>query len=244
MTSAKNLFAEHCKVEGLPLLEPGLALTEGEERLEQALLFRLGFEHLPASHAQCIEGEVGVGEGDLKQRATQGKWRAQLVRGVRDELTLRFEGRLESAEQFVEGVTELLELVIGTLEGEALVQVRSRDRACGCGDGVQPPQDATGDHPAQTDRGDCHDTQGGERPEKEEVENPLLAGGDGLKRVDPGLRDRPNREDGDMCRVRRATHENVGDAEQHGARDKKQRSVQQREAQSHAASPDPAPEHC
>jgi hypothetical protein len=49
------------------------------------------------------------------------------VRGVRHELALGLEGLLQAAEQGVEGVAELLELVVGSGQGEAPVQVRGRD---------------------------------------------------------------------------------------------------------------------
>ena len=113
-------------------------MTEGEERLEQALLLGLGFEHLLAGRAQRVEREVGVGKGDLEQCAAQGERRAQLVRGVGDELALRLKGRLEPAEQSVEGVAELFQLIVGPLEGETLVQVRSRDRSRCSSHRVQP----------------------------------------------------------------------------------------------------------
>ena len=102
-------------------------------------------EHAPAGLAQVVDGRVGVGERDLDQRALERERGAQLVRGVRDELALRVEGGFEPLEQSVEGVAELLELVVGTVEGEAPVQVARRDLARGVGDRAQRAQRAAGD---------------------------------------------------------------------------------------------------
>jgi hypothetical protein len=58
------------------------------------------------------------------------------VGGVGDELSLRRERRLEPFEQVVEGRPELLELVVGAFECEALVQVAGGDLARRVGDGA------------------------------------------------------------------------------------------------------------
>ena len=73
-------------------------------------------------------------------------------------------------EEIVEGVAELLELVVGSLEGETFVQVAGRDRARRRGDRAQTAQDATRDDPAKRDRDDRHDGQCDQRPEEEEVQ--------------------------------------------------------------------------
>jgi hypothetical protein len=46
------------------------------------------------------------------------------VGGVGDELALGSERGVKPLEQFVEGVGEFLELVLGTVERQALVQAR------------------------------------------------------------------------------------------------------------------------
>jgi hypothetical protein len=72
----EDLSGEYGKVEWFPLLEPGLAVAEGKERLKQVLLLHLGFEHLLAGDSQRFKRKVGIGEGDLEQRAAQGERRA------------------------------------------------------------------------------------------------------------------------------------------------------------------------
>ena len=99
---------------------------------------------------------VGVAEGELEQGALEREGGAQLVGGVGDELPLRVEGGLEAGEQSVEGGAELLELVVGPLEGEPAVEVARGDVAGGVGDRAQRTQGAAGDHPAEPDREHGH----------------------------------------------------------------------------------------
>ena len=68
-----------------------------------------------------------VGERDLDQRSLAGQRRAQLVRGVRDELALRLEGSVEPAEQVIEGVPELLEFILRAVERQTFVQTGGGD---------------------------------------------------------------------------------------------------------------------
>ncbi len=62
---------------------------------------------------------------------------AQLVGGVGDEASLGFERRVEAAEQPVDGVAEIFQLVVGPSERESLVQVALGDLA---GGGRHDPQ--------------------------------------------------------------------------------------------------------
>ena len=62
--------------------------------------------------AQRLNARVGVGQRHLRQSLQPGERRAQLVRGVGDELALCLEGRIEPFQQPVERVAELLELVV------------------------------------------------------------------------------------------------------------------------------------
>ncbi len=55
LTGEEDLLSQGGKVERFPLLESGLALTEGEKRVEQALLLRLGLEELLAGLAQRVQ---------------------------------------------------------------------------------------------------------------------------------------------------------------------------------------------
>jgi len=66
---------------------------------------------------------VGIGQGQLDERLLQGERRAQLVRGVGDEEALSLDEVLQSRQQVVEGVAQLLELIVRTAERQALVEV-------------------------------------------------------------------------------------------------------------------------
>jgi hypothetical protein len=78
---------------------------------------------------------VPVAERDLKERPLARQRRAEFVRGVRDELALRQERGVEAAEQLIEGVPELLELVVRAGHRDPLMRAargyppgRRRDR--------------------------------------------------------------------------------------------------------------------
>ena len=116
-----------------------------------------------------IEAGVRVGERDLDQRSLAGQRRAQLVRGVGDELALGFERRVEPLEQFVEGVAEFLELVLGPVERETLVQARGGDPLRRAGDGPDAAQHPAGDEPAGQEGKHRHDRQGDPRVDQELV---------------------------------------------------------------------------
>jgi hypothetical protein len=64
------------------------------------------------ARAEGVGCGVTVGGRDLRLQAEARQGRAQLVGDVGDELTLRFPGTLEAAEQLVEGVTQFFELVV------------------------------------------------------------------------------------------------------------------------------------
>ena len=64
-----------------------------------------------------------LGHGDIERRPHRGKRRSQFVRGVRSEPPLRLKRPFETLEKCVEGVAELFDLVFGTVQPEALVQV-------------------------------------------------------------------------------------------------------------------------
>jgi hypothetical protein len=101
----------------------------------------------------------GSAKGQLDGRPLQGKRRAQLVRGVRDELALGLDELLQSCEQIVEGVAQLLELVIRIAECEALVQAGGRDVAGGGGNRPQRAKHPPCDEPAERHRDHRHDRQ-------------------------------------------------------------------------------------
>ena len=85
---------------------------------------------------------------------------AQFVGGVGDEVSLCFEGSVEPREQVVEGVAELLELVLRAVEGQALVQAGRGDPPGRAGDGPDGSQHPAGDEPAGEEGEHGHDGQG------------------------------------------------------------------------------------
>ena len=119
------------EVDRLAAVEAALAAGEGEQRLDQAFLLLADGEQLLARVPVGVDAGVGIAESELEQGALEGEGRAQLVRGVGDELSLCFEGCFEAGEQSVDGVAELLELVVGSVEVEPAVEVAGGDVAGG-----------------------------------------------------------------------------------------------------------------
>jgi hypothetical protein len=104
-----------------------------------------------AGRAQRRGARLGVAQRHLQQGPLAGQRRAQFVRGVRDELALGPERGVQPAEQLIEGVAELLELVVGTGHREPLVQVAGGDPAGGGRDRAQRAEHPPGHQPAQAD---------------------------------------------------------------------------------------------
>ena len=104
-------------------------------------------------------GAVRLGQDDVDGGAHHGQRGAQLVRGVRDEPALRGERQVESLQHVVEGVGQLLELVLGPGQREPLAQVLVGGAAGGLGDRPHRPQHPAGHVPAQAARGDGHHAQ-------------------------------------------------------------------------------------
>ena len=80
-----------------------------------------------------LEGDVRVGEGYLEEGLAEHERGAQFVGGVGDEASLGVERRFEAGEKPVDGVAEVLQLVVGAGECEALVQVALGDLTSGGG---------------------------------------------------------------------------------------------------------------
>ena len=158
--SLEDLGGDGGEIEGLALVEAALAAGEGEQRFDQPFLLLADDEDALAGFAERVGRRVGVGERDLDEGALVGEWGAQLVRGVGDELALGIEGGFEAAEEPVDGVRKLLELVVGALEREPSVQVAGRDVTGGVGDRSQGAERSPCDEPAEPDRQDRHDRQG------------------------------------------------------------------------------------
>ena len=88
---------------------------------------------------------AGSAQGDLEQGALPGQRGAQLMRRVGREPPLGVERCLQPREQVVEGVGEFPELVVGSAQGQSLVQVAGRDPAGGGSDRAQRAQYPAGD---------------------------------------------------------------------------------------------------
>ena len=138
------------------VVDAALAAREREQRFDQALLLLADGEQLLAGVPVGLDARVRVAERELEQSALERERRAQLVRRVGDELSLRLEGRFEAAEQSVDGVSELPELVVRPREVEPAVKAARGDLAGGLGDRAQRAQCASGDHPAEPERDHRH----------------------------------------------------------------------------------------
>src|ERR1035437_6383978 len=136
------------QIQGLALAGVGLAAGQGEQRLDEAFLLGVGGEQLLADSPPGAGGARRVGEGDLEQGAFPRQRGAQLVRGVGGETPLGVERGLQTREQVVEGVGEFLELVVGSVQGQPLVQAAGGDPPGGGGDRAQRAQHPAGDDPA------------------------------------------------------------------------------------------------
>ena len=178
---------------GLGLAGAGFAAGQGEHRLDEAFLLGVGGEQVPADGLPGGGGGGRVGEGDLEQGAFPGQRGAQLVGGASGETPLGVEGGLQPREQAVEGVGEFLELVVGSVQCQPLVQAAGGDPAGGGGDRAQRAQHPAGDEPADRGGGHRDDRQGdagddqqllpvhGDLPETRHVDRRLCrpGGGDG-----------------------------------------------------------------
>ena len=132
-----------------PTPVPGIVVTDPANALRVSVTTAASGSDRKISWSSgpfCGGGRVG--QGDLEQGALAGQRGPQLVRGVGGEAPLRFEGGLQPREQAVEGVGELLELVVGSVQGQPLVQAAGGDPPGGGRDRVQRAQHPAGQQPA------------------------------------------------------------------------------------------------
>lgn len=134
---ADDLIDDLVEVDVVAMLDALLAACEREQRFDQLLVVAAGVEDVLAGRLQDSEGELRVRERELQHRAAQRQRSAQLMRGIGDKRTLRCERVLETRQQRVDRVTEVLELVFGALEREAFVEAGGGDVAGGRGDRPQ-----------------------------------------------------------------------------------------------------------
>ncbi len=98
----------------------------------------------------------GIAQGHVDLGADDGQRSAKLVGSVGHELPLRRESGVEPAEHAVERVGQLLQLVSGPVQVDALVQRGSRQSAGRAGDGVQRAEHAPGHQPGHAEHDDDH----------------------------------------------------------------------------------------
>ena len=142
------------------LLEPvqaALAAGQREQRGDEPFLLLARCQRSLAGGAQRLGAGLGVPERDLKQGPLPGQRRAQLVRGVRDELALGPERGVQPGQQLVEGVTEFLEFIFRAGHRDPLMQAARRDPPGRGRDCAQRAEHPPGHQPAQAHRGHRHD---------------------------------------------------------------------------------------
>lgn len=110
-----DVLHDRNEVKCLGPLDALLALSESQQSFEQLLVFCAGVEDLCAGGFERVEGQGGVGERELQHRAAEREWCSQLVRGIGNERTLSLEGILKAAQERVDRLAEILELVIRAL---------------------------------------------------------------------------------------------------------------------------------
>ena len=150
-----------------------VAAGEQQQALDQLLAALVGGQQRLAELLELDRG-AGVGEVHLEQRAVDRQRGAQLVRGVGDEALLRGEGPLQAVQHLVEGVGELLELVVGAVQLDPPGQVGAGHPAGGAGDPAERRQDPAG-HRVPEGEGDDAEADQGEQGAAEEVVQGLLA---------------------------------------------------------------------
>ena len=102
---------------------------------------------------------VRIVAGDVEEGLRDRQRGAQFVGGVGGESLLFGDVGFEPREEAVDGVGEILQLVAGPREREALVEVALGDLPRGRRHRAQRAQDAAGDQPAERDRDRGHDRQ-------------------------------------------------------------------------------------
>ena len=171
--------------------------------------------------------------------------------GVGGESLLFGDVRLQPREEAVDGVGEILQLVAGPREREALVQVALGDVPGGLRHRPQRAQDPARDQPSERERDHGHDRQRDPRPDEQlmeifgvKVEGPgVLLFADmahiaGDVRVRQGFlegawagRSVPAPPRDDQVGAGAAAEEEIRDSEQHRPRHEKQAAVKQGQAQ-------------
>lgn len=183
----------------------------------------------------------------LQQGAVDRQGRAQFVRGVAHEPLLGREGPLQPVQHLVEGVRELLELVVRPVQLDPPGQVGPGHPAGGAGDPAQGREHTSGHGVAEGEGDDAEAHEGQERPVQKAVEGvlPLRRGAVLDHLVELGVVQRRGQlrahVAGDLHAraldlelqparvVQRLRGQHVDDRQQQDARDQEHAAVQQRE---------------
>ena len=208
------------------MLRPG----QHQEAVEQ-LVDPVEFGAQPPGQGNGLRGHrFRLGHRHVHAGPHGGQRRAQLVRRVRDETPLRGERALQPLQQAVDGVGEILQLVLGAGHGQPLMQVVLGDPLGGRRHLPQRAQHPARDNPAEHERHDGHDAQRDGRPDQERVRYGRMQ----MRGL--GRRPRAALRGGVSAGYLRdgRTHA-AGDRQQHGAGQQEQRAVQDGQPQPHAA---------
>ncbi len=155
------LAGDASEVQRFCLRKPALAVGQGEQRRDEALLLSAQFHQFLTGCTQCLHGGFGVGDRDLEQGPPGAERGPQLVGGVGDEVPLRLERSFQAGEQVIECFPEFGELVVPAAQAKAPVQVAGRDVPGGGDDRAQGPHEPPGDQPAECQGEHGHDRHGG-----------------------------------------------------------------------------------
>jgi hypothetical protein len=149
------------------MVEAALTASQGEEGIDELRLILTRVDGLFTGGSERIQGDGRVGQGHLEKGLAQHERGAQLVGSVGDEAPLGVEGRFEAGEKPVDGVAEVLELVVRAGERETLVQVALRDLAGGGGHDLEWSEDSSRDDPAKQHGHPDHGDENGARTDEE-----------------------------------------------------------------------------
>jgi hypothetical protein len=157
LARGQHVNRDRGQVERLEPVQAALAAGQREQAGDEPFLLLARCQRPFAGRSERGVARLAVAQRDLEQGPLPRQRRAQLVRGVRDELALRPERGVQPAEQLIEGVAQLLELVVGTGHRDPLVQAAGREAARGGGDRAQRAEYPPGHQPAQSHRPHGHD---------------------------------------------------------------------------------------
>ncbi|EGJ74266.1 putative two-component system sensor kinase [Streptomyces sp. Tu6071] len=160
------------EVDGASLDELVVAAGKQEQALDELFAALVGREQ---GLAELLEfgWRPRIGELDLQEGAVDRERGPQLVRGVGDEALLGGEGALQALQHLVEGVGELLQLVVRTVELDPPGEVGTCHLTRRPGDPPERGQDAARHRVAEGEGDDAEPEEGEERAREQVVEGAL-----------------------------------------------------------------------